>query len=231
MTFNLEAQSGPDDDLLPRMHEYALNLYRTYHRPVISIALLLFEECGVPEVPFTWQCGGKERSIFYPIMICMWEKNAHEIVQGQQRCLYSLYLSRMSASVGWGLTLRAIETHPSLSRTHCGRCSYHSAHFVRVRCEQILQASASVLLSGWSELPPLQSHADHREHCYAPPAHLSPSSGTSDYSVSQLEFFRIVLLPSTVGTSTSSPRAACVKLIGSSYRISFVAKVRASLWA
>ena len=28
--FNLEAQSGPDDDLLPRMHEYALNLYRTY---------------------------------------------------------------------------------------------------------------------------------------------------------------------------------------------------------
>jgi predicted transposase YdaD len=89
VTFNLEAQSGPDDDLLPRMHEYALNLYRTYKRPVISIALLLFEESGVPKVPFTWQCGGTVRSAFYPILICLWEKDAHEVVERQQRCLYS----------------------------------------------------------------------------------------------------------------------------------------------
>jgi hypothetical protein len=88
VTFNLEAQSGPDDDLLPRMHEYAINLYRTYKRPVISIALLLFEECGIPNIPFTWQCGGTVRSAFYPIVICLWEKEAHEVVEKQQRCLY-----------------------------------------------------------------------------------------------------------------------------------------------
>jgi predicted transposase YdaD len=99
VTFNLEAQSGPDDDLLPRMHEYALNLYRTYHRPVLSVALLLFKECGVPEVPFTWHCGGKVRSVFYPIIICMWEKDAREVVQAQQRCLYYLLPTMKHATV------------------------------------------------------------------------------------------------------------------------------------
>ena len=99
VTFNLEAQSGSDDDLLPRMHEYALNLYRTYHRPVISVALLLFEECTVPKVPFVMQCGGKERSIFYPIIICMWKKDAYEVVEGQQRCLYCLLPTMKNATV------------------------------------------------------------------------------------------------------------------------------------
>jgi len=99
VTFNLEAQSGPDDDLLPRMHEYSLNLYRTYHRPVISVALLLFKECGVPEPPFIIQCGGKVRSAFYPIIICMWEKDAHEVVESQQRCLYYLLPTMKNATV------------------------------------------------------------------------------------------------------------------------------------
>src|SRR5260370_13467067 len=99
VTINLEAQSGPDDDLLPRMHEYALNLYRTYHRTVIAVALLLFEECTVPKVPFTWQCGGKVRSVFYPIIICMWKKDAHEVVEGQQRCLYCLLPTMKHATI------------------------------------------------------------------------------------------------------------------------------------
>jgi len=99
VTFNLEAQSGPDDDLLPRMNEYAINLYRTYHRPVISVALLLFEECGVPEASFIMQCGGKVRSAFYPIIICMWEKDAREVVESQQRCLYYLLPTMKHATV------------------------------------------------------------------------------------------------------------------------------------
>jgi predicted transposase YdaD len=98
VTFNLEAQTGPDDDLLPRMHEYALNLYRTYKRPVISVALLLFE-CAVPEVPFVIQCGGEVSSIFYPIVICMWQEDAYEVVRSQQRCLYPLLPTMKNATV------------------------------------------------------------------------------------------------------------------------------------
>jgi predicted transposase YdaD len=97
-TFNLEAQTGPDDDLLPRMHEYALNLYRTYKRPVISVALLLFK-CDVPAVPFIIQCGGEISSIFYPIIICMWQKDAYEVVQSQQRCLYPLLPTMKNVTV------------------------------------------------------------------------------------------------------------------------------------
>jgi predicted transposase YdaD len=98
VTFNLEAQTGPDDDLLPRMHEYALNLYRTYKRPVISVALLLFK-CEVPEIPFVIQCGGEVRSIFYPIIICMWQMDAREVVRSQQRCLYPLLPTMKNATV------------------------------------------------------------------------------------------------------------------------------------
>ena len=48
-TFNLEAQSGPDDDLLPRMLEYAINLYRKYkRRPVVSVGLFLFRHASNP---------------------------------------------------------------------------------------------------------------------------------------------------------------------------------------
>ena len=87
VTLNLEAQSDADDDLLPRMNEYSLNLYRKYKRPVLSVALLLFK-CEVPENPFQIICGGEVRSAFYPIIICMWEKDPYQVVEGHQRCLY-----------------------------------------------------------------------------------------------------------------------------------------------
>jgi len=87
VTLNLEAQSGADDDLLPRMNEYSINLYRKYKRPVLSVALLLFK-CEVPENPFQIVCGGEVRSAFYPIIICMWEKDPYEVVERHQRCLY-----------------------------------------------------------------------------------------------------------------------------------------------
>src|SRR5260370_3536557 len=90
VTFNLEAQSGPDDDLLPRMHEYALNLYRTYHRQVVSIALLLFEACGVPEVHFKIACGEEGFSNFFPKIICMWKMDPQQVVEHHQRSLYTL---------------------------------------------------------------------------------------------------------------------------------------------
>jgi len=118
-TFNLEAQSGPDDDLLPRMHEYALNLYRTYKRPVISVALLLFE-CAVPEVPFVIQCGGEVSSIFYPIIICMWRKDACEVVQSQQSCLYPLLPTMKNATVEL-LTQAVREMHEMEDRPHFTR--------------------------------------------------------------------------------------------------------------
>ena len=88
-TFNLEAQSGPDDDLLPRMQEYGINLYRKYHRPTISVALLLFE-CEVPKVPFQMACGGDVFSSFYPIIICLWTMDAQTVIERHQRCLYCL---------------------------------------------------------------------------------------------------------------------------------------------
>ena len=119
VTFNLEVQSGPDDNLLPRMHEYALNLYRTYQRPVISVALLLFK-CDVPKIPFIIQCGGKVRSAFYPTIICMWEKDAREVVKSQQRCLYSLLPAMKNATVD--LLIRAVgemheyDDHPRFVR-------------------------------------------------------------------------------------------------------------------
>jgi predicted transposase YdaD len=119
VTFNLEVQSGPDDNLLPRMHEYALNLYRTYQRPVISVALLLFK-CDVPKIPFMIQCGGKVRSAFYPTIICMWEKDAREVVKSQQRCLYSLLPAMKNATVD--LLIRAVnemheyDDHPRFIR-------------------------------------------------------------------------------------------------------------------
>jgi predicted transposase YdaD len=121
ITFNLEAQSGPDDDLLPRMNEYAINLYRTYHRrPVISVALLLFEECGVPQAPFIMQCGGEVRSAFYPIIICMWEKDAREVVENQQRCLYYLLPTMKNATVE--LLTRAVrEMHEYNDQPHFTR--------------------------------------------------------------------------------------------------------------
>jgi len=87
VTLNLEAQSDADDDLLPRMNEYSLNLYRKYKRPVLSVALLLFK-CEVPENPFQIICGGEVRSAFYPIIICMREKDPYQVVEGHQRCLY-----------------------------------------------------------------------------------------------------------------------------------------------
>ncbi len=88
-TFNLEAQSGPDDDLLPRMNEYSLNLLRKYKRPVVSMALLLFE-CAIPETPFKVACGGDVFSDFHPIIICMWQMDPHKVVERHQRCLYPL---------------------------------------------------------------------------------------------------------------------------------------------
>jgi predicted transposase YdaD len=88
-TFNLEAQSGPDNDLLPRMQEYGINLYRKYHRPTISVALLLFE-CEVPKVPFQMVCGGDVFSSFYPIVVCLWLMDAATVIERQQHCLYCL---------------------------------------------------------------------------------------------------------------------------------------------
>jgi predicted transposase YdaD len=118
-TFNLEAQSGPDDDLLPRMHEYALNLYRTYKRPVISVALLLFE-CAVPEIPFIIQYGGQVSSIFYPMIICMWRKDAGEVVRSQQRCLYPLLPTMKNATVEL-LTQGVREMHTMEDRPYFAR--------------------------------------------------------------------------------------------------------------
>jgi hypothetical protein len=89
VTLNLEAQSSSDDDLLPRMNEYSINLYRKYKRPVLSAALLLFK-CEIPENPFQIVCGGEIRSVFYPIIICMWEKDPYQVVEHHQRCLYPL---------------------------------------------------------------------------------------------------------------------------------------------
>ena len=90
LTLNLEAQSGPDDDLLPRMLEYAINLYRKYkRRPVVSVGLFLFK-CEVPKVPFVIDCGGDRFVEFHPIIICMWEMDPQKVVERQQRCLYPL---------------------------------------------------------------------------------------------------------------------------------------------
>jgi hypothetical protein len=79
----------PDDDLLPRMHEYSLNLFRKYKRPVSSVALLLFE-FAAPALPFQIQCGGDVLSVFYPIVICMWQMDPYKVVERHQRCLYPL---------------------------------------------------------------------------------------------------------------------------------------------
>ncbi|SRR6266852_258127 len=87
---NLEAQSGPDDDLLPRMLEYAINLYRKYKRqPVVSVGLFLFK-CEIPKVPFVIECGGDRFIEFRPIIICMWETDPQTVVDRHQRCLYTL---------------------------------------------------------------------------------------------------------------------------------------------
>ena len=89
-TLNMEAQSGPDDDLLPRMLEYYINLYRKYKgRPVVSVALFLFE-CEVPKVPFRIVCGGDVFVEFHPIIICMWKMDPQKVVDRHQRCLYPL---------------------------------------------------------------------------------------------------------------------------------------------
>jgi hypothetical protein len=89
-TLNMEAQSGPDDDLLPRMLEYSINLYRKYKgRPVVSVALFLFE-CEVPKVPFRMVCSGDVFVEFHPIIIRMWEMDPQKVVDRHQRCLYSL---------------------------------------------------------------------------------------------------------------------------------------------
>jgi len=87
---NLEAQSSPDDDLLPRMLEYAINLYRKYkRRPVVSVALFLFK-CEIPDRPFIIECGGDRFVEFCPIIICMWEMDPPKVVDHHQRCLYTL---------------------------------------------------------------------------------------------------------------------------------------------
>jgi hypothetical protein len=90
-TLNLEGQSSKDDDLLQRMLEYAIHLYRKYKkRPVLSVGLFLFK-CQVPEIPFQMICGEDEVCIeFHPIIICMWEKDPELVVKREQRCLYHL---------------------------------------------------------------------------------------------------------------------------------------------
>ena len=88
---NMEAQSGPDDDLLARMLEYAINLYRKYKRqwPIVSVALFLFK-CAIPEIPFQIACGNDLFVEFRPIIIRMWEMDPQKVVDRQQRCLYPL---------------------------------------------------------------------------------------------------------------------------------------------
>jgi predicted transposase YdaD len=88
---NMEAQSGPDDDLLARMLEYAINLYRKYKRqwPIVSAALFLFK-CAIPEIPFRIACGDDLFVEFRPIIIRMWEMDPQKVVDRQQRCLYPL---------------------------------------------------------------------------------------------------------------------------------------------
>ena len=119
VTFNLEAQSSPDDDLLPRMHEYALNLYRKYHRPTVSVALLLFE-CEVPEVPFRIACGEEVFSNFFPFIICMWKMDPQKVVEHHQRCLYSLLptMKRPTADLLIGVLreMSGHDTRPQLIR-------------------------------------------------------------------------------------------------------------------
>jgi hypothetical protein len=90
-TLNLEGQSSKDDDLLPRMLEYAIHLYRKYKkRPVLSVGLFLFK-CQVPEIPFQIICGDDDVCIeFRPIIICMWQMDPQMVVERQQRCLYHL---------------------------------------------------------------------------------------------------------------------------------------------
>ncbi|HEY4032987.1 MAG TPA: hypothetical protein VGL94_03370 [Ktedonobacteraceae bacterium] len=87
----MEAQSSPDDDLLARMLEYAINLYRKYKRkwPIVSVALFLFK-CAIPEIPFRIACGDDLFIEFRPIIIRMWKMDAQQVVDRQQRCLYPL---------------------------------------------------------------------------------------------------------------------------------------------
>jgi len=98
---NMEAQSSPDDDLLARMLEYAINLYRKYKRkwPIVSAALFLFK-CAIPEIPFRIACGDDLFIEFRPIIICMWEMDAQKVVDRQQRCLYPLLPTMKNLTVG-----------------------------------------------------------------------------------------------------------------------------------
>jgi hypothetical protein len=99
-TLNLEEQSSKDEDLLPRMLEYAIHLYRKYKkRPVLSVGLFLFK-CKVPEIPFQIICDEDEVCIeFRPIIICMWEMDPELVVKRGQRCLYHLLATMNQPSV------------------------------------------------------------------------------------------------------------------------------------
>ncbi len=105
---NMEAQSGSDDDLLARMLEYAINLYRKYKRkwPIVSVALFLFE-CKIPEIPFRIACGDDLFVEFRPIIIRMWEMDAQKVVDRQQRCLYPLLPTMKDPTVD--LLMQALE--------------------------------------------------------------------------------------------------------------------------
>jgi predicted transposase YdaD len=114
ITLDLEAQVRANEDLLPRMDEYRINLYRKYkQRPVLSVLLLLFEG-EVPQTPFQIICGGEVRSAFYPIIICLWEKDPYRVVQEQQWCLYP-FLPAMKEPTVELLTqvVREMEGHDS----------------------------------------------------------------------------------------------------------------------
>jgi hypothetical protein len=53
------------------------------------VALFLFQ-CKIPEIPFQIACGNDLFIEFRPIIIRMWEVDAQQVVDRQQRCLYPL---------------------------------------------------------------------------------------------------------------------------------------------
>jgi len=58
--------------------------------------------------------------IFYPIIICMWQKDAYEVIRRQQRCLYSLLPTMKNATVEL-LTQAVREMHEVEDRPHFTR--------------------------------------------------------------------------------------------------------------
>lgn len=104
--FNLEIQSGADEEVAHRLLIYHAGLWRDYRIPVISMIIYLFQT-SIAESPLQEMSGDEELLKFHFRVLPLWTLDARHYVQEHAVSMYTLLPAMRNADAG--LLLQAID--------------------------------------------------------------------------------------------------------------------------